>query len=118
MDPREQFSWAKRFRHKIVGTYLQPHYSVNFISLGSKHDHRCSNLRLSKAFAHRQPVFPWQYPVQHDEIQGIAFQQAPQRSSVFGYENLKSFLAEVALQQLTNPGIVIYHRNTISTGSQ
>ena len=66
--------------------------------------------------ANGQPIFTRHHQVQHDQVDRLAQQDAGERLAVFGQQDVKTFLAEVAAQQVPNAGIVVYHKNFVGSG--
>ena len=70
----------------------------------------------AQAAADRQAVFAGQHQVEHDQVDGLARQQAVQRLGVFGEQDLEAFLGQVAAQQVANAGIIVDDDDPIRVG--
>ena len=63
--------------------------------------------------ADRQAVFAGQHQVEHDQVHGLAREQAVQRLCVLGQQHFEAFLREVAAQQVADAGIVVDDNDSI-----
>ena len=61
-------------------------------------------------------VLAGQHQIEHDEVDGLAGQQAVERLGVFGQQHLEAFLGQVAAQQVADASVVIDDRNPVGTG--
>jgi hypothetical protein len=69
----------------------------------------------AQAAADGQAVLAGHHQVQHDQVDGLAQQDAVERLAVFGNHDLEAFLRQVAAQQVADACIVIHHQDLVGT---
>ena len=68
----------------------------------------------TQAAADGQAVFARHHQVQHDQVHGVAQQDAVQRLAVFRHHDLEAFLGQVTAQQVADAGVVVNDQNLVS----
>ena len=63
-----------------------------------------------------RPSSPGQHQVEHDQVDGLASQQAVQRLGIFGEQDFEAFLGQVAAQQVADACIVVDDHHAVGAG--
>ena len=107
VDSGQQLARVEWLGQIVVGTHLQPHDTVNVLAFGGQHDDGSFVIGGPQPATNGQAVLAGHHQVQHNQIDGIAQQNAVERLAVFGQDDLKTFLRQVTTQQVTNSGVIV-----------
>jgi hypothetical protein len=67
--------------------------------------------------ADRQAVLARQHQVEHDQVDVLARHQPVQRLAVLGQQDVETFLAQVAAQQVADAGVIVEDDDAVLAGA-
>ena len=111
LDPRQQLARVERLGQVVVGAAFQALDAAGFVTLGGEHDDRHLVVRLAQATAGGQAVLAGQHEVEHQQLEQLAGQQAIHLLDVLHCAHAVALLAEEALQQAAQAGIIIDYQD-------
>ena len=88
----------------------------NVFAFGRQHDDGRAVVRCAQAPADGQAVFAGHHQVQHDQVHGVAQHDAVQGLAVFGQDDFKTLLSQIAAQQVADTGVVVKNQDLVGTG--
>ena len=116
MNAGQQFARIEGFGQVVVGADFEADDAVNVFALGGQHDDGCTVIGSAQSPADGQAVFARHHQIQHDQVHGVAQHDAVQRLAVFGKDDVKALLGQIAAQQVADTGIVVKNQDLVGTG--
>ena len=116
MNARQQLARVEGLGQVVVGADFEADDAVNVFAFGRQHDDGRAVVRCAQAPADGQAVFAGHHQVQHDQVYGVAQHDAVQRLAVFGQDDFKTLLSEIAAQQVADTGVVVKNQDLVGTG--